>query len=322
MNIIVTGGTGFVGRRLIPALTAQGHRVSALVRSRDAAEVVRRLGAHPIDGDLSRGRKLKLPPADAVAHVAAYFRLAGPRRPYFRTNVDGTRALLAAARTAGVKHFVAIGAAAVVMDDRGSPILDADESAPTFPKSFSAYIASKAQAEALILAANGPAFRTLVLRPPGIWGPGDAFSSALPGLVRSGQFAFIARGEYPYVTCHVDNVVEAIACALTAKAGGKAYFINDADVTTFRAFAIGIAQAIGIDISRARSVPYGLAWQAGRVLEFLWSLGGARNDPPLSRTMVRLIGRPFTTTDAAARAELGYRSLRTRADGLAGYRSV
>ncbi len=321
MKVIVTGGTGFLGKRLIAALRAQGHSVSALARSRASAEALRRLGAEPVTGDLDRPRKLALPPSDAIVHAAAYFRLAGPRRPYFRTNVEGTRALIAAARKANIRALIAIGAAAVVMDDRGSPVIDADERAPTFPRSFSPYIASKAQGEALVLAANDAGLRTLVLRPPGIWGVGDAFSSQLPDLVRKGQFAFIGRGEYPYVTCHVDNVVEAVLLALTSNAGGKAYFINDSDTVTFRAFATGLATAIGLDISRARSVPYGAAWYAGRVMEAFWAIGGAKNDPPLSRTMVRLIGRAFTTSDAAARAELGYRGLRARAEGLAAYRS-
>jgi nucleoside-diphosphate-sugar epimerase len=320
VNVLLTGGTGFLGQRLIPRLIAAGHSVKALARSRASADALRKLGAEPVDGDLDRPRALKLPPVDAVVHAAAYFRLAGPRRPYFKTNVEGTRSLIAAAKKVGVKHFVAIGAAAVVMDDRGSPVIDVDERVPTFPNSFSAYIASKSQAEKLILSANASGFRTLVLRPPGIWGSGDAFSQALPRLVKSGQFGFVGGGDYPYVTCHVDNVAEGVVAALGATVGGRPYFINDADVTTFRDFATTIASAIGLDISRSRSMSYGVAWQLARVMEVLWALGGAREDPPLSRSMVRLIGRPFTTRDAAARADLGYRSKVSRAEGLAAYK--
>jgi nucleoside-diphosphate-sugar epimerase len=133
-------------------------------------------------------------------------------------------------------------------------------------------------------------------------------------------FGFIGGGAFPYVTCHVDNVVEAALCALKAEAGGKAYFINDRELITFRAFVIDIAKSLGLEASRAPSMPYGLARRAGGLLEALWSLAGSSVDPPISRTMVRLIGREFTTSDAAARRDLGYVGHRTRADGLARYR--
>lgn len=318
MRVLVTGGTGFLGRRLVTRLQREGHHVVCLARSPASEDALRRMGAEPLRGDLDAPRTLKLSGVDAVVHAAAHFRLAGPRGPFFKTNVRGTKALLAAAKKAGVRHFIGIGAAAVVMDNRGSALDNVDEGAPIFPRSFSPYIASKAQAEKLILDANALDFRTLVLRPPGIWGPGDAFARALTG---GGSFAFIARGEYPYVTCHVDNVAEAVVCALTASMGGRAYFINDAEPTTFRAFAMSIADAVGVDLTRAPSVPYGMAWYSGLALEFFWSLAGAREDPPLSRTLVRLIGRPTQTNDAAARRDLGYRGMVTRAEGIAALNS-
>jgi nucleoside-diphosphate-sugar epimerase len=76
---------------------------------------------------------------------SAHFRFAGPRAPYFQTNVDGTTALIKASGTAGAKTFVYVSTAGIIMDDRGSPVHDADESGPTHPNSFSAYLASKAQ---------------------------------------------------------------------------------------------------------------------------------------------------------------------------------
>lgn len=319
MTVLVTGGSGFLGRRIVAALTATGQRVLALSRSEGSDQPLAALGATPVRGDLRQGR-IDLPPVEAVIHAAAHFRLSGPRAPYFVTNVDGTKALLAASQRAGAKAFIAISAAAVVMDDAGSPLRQVDEMARTYPESRLPYIASKAAAEAAVLAANAPGFRTLALRPPAIWGPGDAFSAALPNLLKRRQFGYIDRGDYPYVTCHVDNVVEAVLCALQADAGGRAYFINDREPTTFRAFVVDIARALGLDARRAPSMPYGDAHGIGRVMEGLWAMAGASADPPLSRAMVRLIGREFTTSDAAARRELGYVGQRTRAEGLAGYR--
>ncbi len=319
MRILVTGGSGFVGSRLIPRLASDGHEVFALARSASADDKARALGATPVRGDLASSQPLVLPPIDAVVHGAAHFRFAGPRAPYFRTNVDGTVALLQASEQAGAGRFVYISAAAVIMNDRGSPIRNSDESAPTFPNSFSGYIASKARGEAAVLAADKPGFRTLALRPPAIWGPGDAFSHAIPQAIGSGRFAFIDRGDYPCVTCHVDNVIEAVQGALERGAGGRAYFVNDREATTFRAFIAMLAGRQGLSIEAIRSIRYPLAFTLGRLMEIGATIRRSKDDPPLTRTMVRMIGREFTTDDSAARRELGYIGRVSRAEGLATY---
>lgn len=319
MKILVTGGSGFLGSRLIPKLVAEGHDVSAMARSSSADGKVRALGATPVRGDMANAGGIEMPPVDAVVHLAAHFHFSGPREPYFRINVDGTKTLLKAAQAAGVSSFVYLTAAAVIMDDRGSPIRSADERAPTFRDSFSPYIASKATSEAGVLAANRPGFRTIAIRPPGIWGPGDVFSRNIPHAIGSGRFAFIARGEYPYSTCHVDNVVEALICALDRGEGGKAYFVRDRDNTTFRTFIDGLAKLQGLSIDKLRSVSYGTAFFMGRMMELGARLGRSDRDPPLTRTMVRMIGSEFTIDDGAARRDLGYVGKVSRPEGLASY---
>lgn len=168
MRVLVTGGSGFLGARLISKLVADGHEVLALARSVSSSKRVGDLGAMPLAGDLDAPQDIRLPALDAVIHTAAYFRFAGPREPYLRVNVDGTKALLNVARQAGATSFVHVSAAGIIMDDNGSAIRNADESAMTFPNSFSGYIASKARAEAAVLAANQAGFRTIAIRPPAI----------------------------------------------------------------------------------------------------------------------------------------------------------
>ena len=321
-KILVTGGSGFLGARLIPRLVNDGYEVFALARSPSSDEKVREFGATPVRGDLKALEKLALPVVDAVVHAAAHFRLAGPRAPYFGTNVAGTQALLEAAQQGGAKTFVHVSAAAVVMDDKGSPMRSADESAPTFPNSFSAYIASKARGEGAVLAANRPGFRTIALRPPGIWGPGDAFSRAIPEAIGSGQFSFIDRGDYSFATCHVDNVIEAVQCALARGPGGRAYFVHDEETMTFRTFIAMLAARQSLSIDAIKSVPYRLAFVLGRLMEIGAAIRGSKSDPPLSRTLVRMIGREFVTDDSAARRELGYVGRVSRAEGLAAYGGV
>lgn len=319
MRVLVTGGSGFLGARLIPSLIAAGHEVLALSRSATGDERVRALGGVPVRGDLERPASLSLPRIDGVVHAAAHFRFAGPRTPYFRTNVEGTSALLRAAEAAGASTFVYLSAGAVVMDDRGSPVRKGREDLPIHPRSFSAYIASKAQGESAVLRANKPGFRTIALRPPLIWGPGDRLSRQLPAAIRGGQFAFVGGGEFPYSTCHVDNLIEAVHLALVRGTGGRAYFVNDPEETTFREFVAGLAALQGLSLDGVRSISYGLARALGGLMEFVQALTFAAEDPPITRTMVRMIGREFTTDDADARRDLGYVGKVTRKQGLALY---
>jgi len=258
MHILVTGGTGFLGGRLIQQFARDGHQVFALTRSSASRAKLRALGASPVDADLESTATLSLPAVDAVVHAAALFRFSGPREPFFHTNVDGTGRLLVSAENAGARIFVHISAAGIIMDDAGTPVRDADERAPTFPNHFSAYLASKARAETIVLAANKPGFCTLALRPPALWGPGDPFSRALPQAINSGQFAFINRGDYAFDTCHVDNVVEAVQCALERGEGGRALFITDQEKLTFREFVASLASVKGLSIEKLHSMPYGM----------------------------------------------------------------
>lgn len=318
MKIVVSGASGFLGGRLVPALIAAGHEVFALARSASSKHAAEALGATAIQGDLA-APPFDLPPCDAVIHAAAHFRFSGPRKPFEQINIEGARGLLDAAKRAGAQRFIYVSAGALVMDDKGSPVVNADETAPIYPDSFSAYIGTKAEAENLVRAANAPGFTTIALRPPGIWGAGDAFSEALPVMVKRGMFGFIGGGRFPCVTCHVDNVVEALILALTKGRGGEAYFINDAEPTTLREFLIDVGHALGLSLEKSRSLPYGVAMALGRVMEGVAWLTRAKDDPPMTRTMVRLIGRPFTSNDAKARAELGYVGKVTRAEGLKAY---
>jgi len=319
MRILVTGGTGLLGGRLIPKLAGNGHQVFALTRSASSHAKLRALGALPVDANLESNVLLPLPAVDAVVHAAALFRFSGPREPFFRTNVDGTVKLLAAAEKAGATTFVHISAAGVIMDDAGTPVRAADESVPTFPDHFSGYLASKARAEAIVLAANKPGFRALAIRPPALWGPGDPFSRALPQAINAGNFAFIDRGDYAFATCHVDNVVEAVQCALERGEGGRAYFITDQEKRTFREFVASLASVQGLSIEKIRSMPYWFALTLGRLMDAAWAILRKDGDPPVSRSMMRMIGREFNVSDAAARRELGYIGRTSRADGLRSY---
>jgi len=172
-----------------------------------------------------------------------------------------------------------------------------------------------------VLAANKLGFRTIAIRAPAIWGPGDPFSRALPHAIASGKFAFIEHGDYPFAICQVDNVIEAVRCALERGTGGHAYFVKDRETTTFRDFIAMLADLQGLSIGGLKSVSYRLAFIIGHLMEVGAAIRLSKGDPSLSRTLVRMIGREFTVSDAAARGDLGYLASVSRAEGIATYRA-
>ena len=189
----VTGGSGFVGGRLIEALVAHGWQVRALVRGKRAAASVTALGAVPVLGELTDQAALSQAMAGSkvVFHVAALFKMWGKQKEFNAVNVDGTRALVeAAVATPSVEKVIMVSAGAVVQGDP-VPLVNIDESVPVQQRSFAPYSASKAAAEQILLAANGrrAGFQTVAIRPPNNLGRGHAHARSDGGSGESRQLA-------------------------------------------------------------------------------------------------------------------------------------
>jgi nucleoside-diphosphate-sugar epimerase len=158
--------------------------------------------------------------------------------------------------------------------------------------------------------------RTVAVRPPAIWGLGDRhFLPEIIGAVRSKQFLWVDKGLYPYETCHVRNVCEGAVLASQKGAGGQAYFLTDTEKTSFREFIAGMLATQGIGPG-SLSLPSSVAWASAAFLEGLWRLFYLRGRPPISRTLLALIGTSIELSDGKARKELGYAGRVTRFAGL------
>ncbi|MUG96884.1 NAD-dependent epimerase/dehydratase family protein [Scytonema sp. UIC 10036] len=315
MKAFVTGGSGFVGGCMIQMLRERGFTVNALVRSEQAAQQAIQLGAKAIRGDLFNESAMiqGMQDCEVVFHIAGFLSIWGDYKAFYETNVMGTEYTLAAAQTVGVPCFVQIGAAASVLDRK--PLSNIDEKEPLKQPRFSPYIATKSIAEERVIAANRPGFKTSVVRPSWIWGKGEHVLPQLVTAVKTKQFLWIEEGNYPYMTTHVANVCHGAILAAQRSPGGQAYFLSDGDVVKFRDWVTALLGIAGVKPEKF-SIPRQLAWNVALLTEMIWQISQRKTAPPITRTMVRLIGEELTFSDRKARSELGYTPIVSRDLGL------
>ncbi len=314
MKVFVTGGSGFVGGHVIETLSPD-HEVRAMARSPRSAETVARYGATAVTADLDDVGPDHLAGCDAVVHCAAYVEEWGTRDQYWRYNVDGTTRMLDAARRAGVGRFIHIGTEAALFD--GRDLVDVDERHPYPSVQRFLYSETKAEAERRVLAANAEGFAALSLRPRFVWGPRD--NSVLPAVLRmarEGAWSWLDGGRSRTSTTHVLNLAHAVGLALTAGAGGEAYFIADEGTRTLREFLTALAKTQGVALPD-RSVPGAVARPLARALEGAWRALGVRRAPPVTAFAMAMMSREVTVNTAKARRELGYAPVIDVAAGIA-----
>lgn len=312
----VTGGSGFIGGRLIRRLVADGHRVRALARSEGSAEKVAALGAEPVRGDLDDPDAIGAGAegCELAFHAAAAVSEWGRREAFVHTNVTGTGNVLAGCREAGVRRLVHVGTEAALMV--GQPLIQVDEMAPLRPDSPAPYPATKAMAEERVRAANGDGLETIVIRPRMVWGPGD--TTILPGLaeaVEKGRFGWIGGGRHLTDTTHVDNVVHGLLLGAERGRPGQAYFVTDGEPIEFREFVTKLLATRGLTPPE-REIPPGLAGTAATLAERAWRLLRRSSSPPITRLAVWLSSLECTIDISKARAELGYEPVVSREEGL------
>jgi nucleoside-diphosphate-sugar epimerase len=224
-TVALTGATGFVGRITLDRLVAAGWRVRALTR-RDQHK---KAGVTWVNGRLDDATSLNelCNGADAVLHVAGV--VNAPDADGFESgNVTGTANMLAAAQSAGIHRFVAVSS------------LAAREPA------LSMYGASKANAENLVKAST---LDWTVIRPPGVYGPGDTEMFDMFRIAAKGWALLPPRGRVSVI--HVDDLARLLVTLLSAENVSKCVFEADdgtADGWSHEDFAKAIGAAVGRNI--------------------------------------------------------------------------
>ncbi|MEV5508160.1 NAD-dependent epimerase/dehydratase family protein [Streptomyces orinoci] len=319
MNVLVTGGSGFLGSAVCRQLAAAGHHVRSLHRR--FSEPLAVLGVDQRLGDIRDPDAVRRATAgcEAVVHTAARVGTSGDPVPYREVNVTGTRHILDACRRHGIATLVHTSSPSVVFDN--TDIDGGDESLPYPRRPLGPYSATKLAAERLVLAANGPELGTVALRPHCVWGPGDPHFA--PRLLRAARFGVLplAGGGHKRIdTVYVDNAAHAHLLALDrvrpgSPAAGRPYFITQGRPCGFARTLTVFFRALGRS-PRLQPVPIPAARAAAGLCEDGWRLLRLPGRPPLDRCLVAGAAYANWFDITAARTHLGYTPRVSTPEGL------
>jgi len=266
MHIFIAGASGTIGHTLIPYLIKQGHTVTGTTRSSAKADALRALGAKPaiMDG-LDAASVLAAVEAakpDAILHEMTALHGMNPRqkpdRVFAVTNrlrTEGTEHLLAAARQAGVKKFVAQSYAGWPYARSGGLIKsENDPLDPTPPRGIEETHAAIRQLERMVTGAGG-----VVLRYGGFYGPGSGLTrdGDQTRMVHARKFPLVGGGTGMWSFIHTDDAASATLAALERGRPGEIYNVVDDEPAPVREWLPALADMIGA--KPPRHVPTWLA---------------------------------------------------------------
>jgi nucleoside-diphosphate-sugar epimerase len=266
MRVLLTGGTGFVGYNLVPALKEQGYEIVGLIRTTSDTSLLDELGGVEYAiGELRDRASLEaaLDGVDAVIHLAGAVTAVG-RDGYFSVNTEGTRNLVEAVRAVSpdIRRFVYVSSlAAGGPTVPGAPRTEQDEDRPV-----THYGRSKKAAEDILLGYRGE-FPSVILRPATVYGPADV---ALLGFFRSARRGLRAR--FPWRDLHLSMVyagdlATAIVRALVSQLpSGDIFYVSDGREYRLDEVQRIIGEMMGFE-TKSIPVPRSLLFPAAAVSE-------------------------------------------------------
>jgi dihydroflavonol-4-reductase len=303
-NVFLTGGTGFLGRHLVPALCRAGYTIRLLTRQPEAHTWLQRYPhIEIVRGDL-RDQKLIHDAAQGcrfVLHAAGYFRFWGDQSAFFETNVIGTENVLNAAVAAQVERFLYVSTIAVI--GQPDPLNEMDETFP--PNPVEPYQHSKLQAEKAVMHYHHEqGLPAIILRPGAFYGPlGEyAFNRLFFADPMRGIIMQMNRGRYIIFPAYIGDVAQGIMLALERGRVGEIYNLCGDWMTHKDVFDLVVREA-GL-ISIRPPYPDWLGIGFARVLEGISAI--TRREPFYPLNLRSYVYNYWRVSNAKARRELGF----------------
>lgn len=298
VDVLVTGGAGFVGAALVGRLLGEG-RTAGSVDLLAGIYPTRRMDvtdAAEVDAVIALLRPT------VIVHAAAIVDDRVPRGRMFAVNVEGTRHVARAAIAHGVERLVHVSSIAALGLDPG-PRAGADS--PLRTQQGAAYFDSKARAEQVVREVlRGSGVDLVIVRPGDVWGPrSEPWVERPLAMMRARQPVMVGGGRGFITHCHIDNLVDALRLAVDhPEATRRPFIVHDGERTTYAHYFRALAAAAGLR-GPGPSIPAALARTAAKIGER--AAASLRTRPPLTEGAVRYLLR--TTEYSLREAEaVGY----------------
>ncbi len=304
MDALVTGGTGFIGANVARELVAAGATVRVLARPRGDRRALAGVKVEIVEGDLLEPASVRraVSGVQVVYHVAADYRLWTPDpATLYRTNVDGTRAVLEAAGEAGAKRIVhtsSVGALGIPKDGRPGT----EHTPVTLADMVGHYKRSKFLSEQVALDFARRGLPVVVVNPSAPVGPWDVKPTPTGQMVvdfmRGRMVAIVDTG---LNVVHVRDVARGHLLAAERGQPGERYILGHRDLSLADLFGV-LGEITGRRPPRFR-VPYALAWLGAACCESVARVTG--RPPAVPLTAVRMARKRMYFSPARAVRELG-----------------
>ena len=267
--ILITGATGFLGRNVCEYLSSQGYALRALARSSSDVSFLEALGVDIVRGEITEAGPVRaaVQGCDYVVHAAAHFRLWGPPKPFYETNVEGTRQVLEAALANKVKKFIHISTIIVVGPQKPGVIIT--EETPCHPYPSDNYAKTKFVGELLVRSYVQKGLPLVVLRLGALYGPYGhyAFNRLFfEEFLRNWRIQ-VHQGRHVIFPCYVGDAAKAIEFALNQGQAGQIYNISNRSISHREA-----NQTVSCLANRSSwriNIPGWLMIEFSRLLEFI-----------------------------------------------------
>lgn len=303
MNVLVTGATGYTGGYLVRRLVKDGYQVRVLARSRDKAEGFKGIGVGVVLGDIRDESVVNeaVKGMDIVFHLVAVFRIAGLKdKDYWDIHVLGTKNILEASLKHKIKRFIHCSTIGV---HGGVSQMPANEESPFNPGDI--YQLTKLEGEKVAIQYwKDKGLPVVIVRPAGIYGPGEMRFLKLFRAVSKGIFIMIGNGQIYWHPVYIDDLIQGIMLAATVPdIEGEIFIIGSEEYITLNRLVDSIAGVLGVKL-RKLYIPARPIQVVGSMCEIFCKPFGI--EPPIYRRRVDFFTKNRAFDISKAKQKLGY----------------